>query len=48
MSTFVSPSEYEITTSFYFIIAGVDADKLANIYLKKIQLQKNLLQRKGG
>ena len=40
MSTLISSSEYETIISFYFIIVGVDVDKLVNIYLKKFNYKK--------
>ena len=40
MPIFISSPEYKTTTSFYFTVAGVDADKLVNIYLKKFNYKK--------
>ena len=40
ITTLVLSPEYGIIISFYSIIADTDADKLANIYLKKFNYKK--------
>ena len=40
MSTLVPLSEYGVIISFYFIVTGVDVNKLADIYLKKFNYEK--------
>ena len=40
MLTFVLSLEYGVITSFYFIVAGVDVDKLVDIYLRKFNYKK--------
>ena len=46
MSILVSPPEYEIITSFYPIVIDIDADKLADIYLKKFNYEKIFYKKK--
>ena len=40
MPTLVLSSEYKIIISFYSIIVDIDADKLADIHLKKFNYEK--------
>ena len=40
MSIFILSPKYETIISFYFIIVDADANKLANIYLKKFNYEK--------
>ena len=46
MSTLVLSLEYRIIISFYFIVTGVDVNKLIDIYLRKFNYEKIFYKKK--
>ena len=46
MLTLIPPPKYKIIISFYSIITNTDADKLANIHLKKFNYKKIFYKKK--